>query len=326
MTLQTYDWEAPLLSLAVGQKRPLTPPQHPMTNLQQHLDEAYQYCEQLTASHSKSFYLASRLLPLEKRRAIRALYAFCRTADDIVDAAEAGLPPDHTLQRLENWRQRSLNGRSPHEDPVALAWHDTCCTFHVPQLYAHQLIDGVARDLAQTRYQTFADLAAYSYGVASTVGLMSMHIVGFQNEAAIPYAIRLGVALQITNILRDVAEDWRRGRLYLPLDELHAFNLSEADIAAGRVTDDWRAFMQFQIERNRRLYTEAQPGIEMLSADGRIAIAAAADLYAAILNDIEAHDYDVFSRRAHVNRWGKARRIPALWWRNKVRPMWPTWQ
>jgi 15-cis-phytoene synthase len=325
MTLQTYDWEVPLLSLAVGQKRPLSH-HHLPANTQPNLADAYQYCEQLTASHSKSFYLASRLLPANKRQAIRALYAFCRTADDIVDAAEAGLPSEHVSQRLELWRQMALNGRSSQEDPVALAWRDTCCNFHVPQLYAHQLIDGVARDLAQTRYQTFADLAAYSYGVASTVGLMSMHIVGFQNEASISYAIRLGVALQLTNILRDVAEDWRRGRLYLPLDELHAFGLSEADIAAGVVTGHWRAFMKFQIARNRRLYDEARPGIEMLSADGRIAIAAAADLYAAILNDIEAHDYDVFSRRAHVNKWGKARRIPALWWNNKIRPMWPTWQ
>jgi len=151
--------------------------------------------------------------------------------------------------------------------------------------------------------------------VASTVGLMSMHILGFTGEEAIPYAVKLGVALQITNILRDVGEDWRAGRVYLPAEELAAYGLSEEDVAAGRVDDRWRKFMRFQIDRNRRLYAEAWPGVPMLSKDGRLAVTAAADFYRAILGDIEAHDYDVFHRRAHVSSWGKLRRLPGLWWR-----------
>jgi phytoene synthase len=142
---------------------------------------------------------------------------------------------------------------------------------------------------------------------------MSMHIIGYGGSEAIPYAIKLGLALQMTNILRDVAEDWQRGRVYLPQDELVAFGLTEGTIADGHVTERWRQFMRFQIERNRRLYAEAWPGIEMLNRDGRFAIAAAAGLYGAILEDIERHDYDVFSRRAHINRWGKLRRLPGLW-------------
>ena len=176
----------------------------------------------------------------------------------------------------------------------------------------------MARDLRQNRYETFAELAEYSYGVASTVGLISMHIIGFETREAIPYAIRLGVALQLTNILRDVAEDWQRGRLYLPLEELAAFDLRPADIAAGRVTEQWRHFMQFQISRTRRLYAEARPGIQMLNRDGQFAIAAAADFYAAILNDIEKYDYDVFSRRAYVSGRGKLRLLPSIWWRTHV--------
>ena len=144
-------------------------------------------------------------------------------------------------------------------------------------------IDGVARDLDQARYATFDDLTAYAYGVASTVGLMSMRIIGYRSAAAIPYAIKLGVALQLTNILRDVGEDWRAGRVYLPADELAAFGLSEEDVARGQVDDRWRDFMRFQIERNRRLYAEAWPGIELLNEDGRFAIAAAGDLYRRIL-------------------------------------------
>ena len=316
----TYEWEQPLLSLALNQKMLFADDAH-LINPNKHLsidesqdalDWAYQYCEQLTAWHSKSFFMASRLLPTEKRKAVRALYAFCRTTDDIVDN-----PSGNVEKQLKLWRSRTLSHQPQVNDLVPMAWADAVNRFNIPSIYAHQLIDGVARDLHQTRYQTFAELAEYSYGVASTVGLMSMHIIGFENEAAIPYAIRLGVALQITNILRDVAEDWQRGRVYLPQEDLARFGLSEADILAGVVTEKWREFMRFQIDRNRRLYAEAWPGIGMLSTDGRIAIAAASDLYLAILNDIEKHDYDVFSRRAHINKWGKLSRMPGLWWRTR---------
>ena len=169
------------------------------------------------------------------------------------------------------------------------------------------------QDLQVKRYATFEELAAYCYGVASTVGLMVMHIVGFSSPEAIPYAVKLGVALQLTNILRDVGEDWRAGRLYLPSDEMAAYELDESDIEASCVDARWRRFMRFQIDRNRRLYREALPGISMLSRDSRLAVAAAADLYQAILLDIEQHDMDVFNRRAHISTWDKARRLAALW-------------
>ncbi|MBD3183007.1 phytoene/squalene synthase family protein, partial [Candidatus Poribacteria bacterium] len=183
--------------------------------------------------------------------------------------------------------------------------------------YAQQLIDGVARDLVLTRYSNFEELTEYCYGVASTVGLMVMYIIGFTGSEAIPYAIKLGVALQINNILRDVGEDWQNGRLYLPQDELSDFGLTENDIAAGKVDQRWREFMKFQINRNRQLYDEAIPGIGMLDADGRFSISAAAELYRGILEDIEANDYDVFNRRAYVSNWGKIRRLPGIWWRSK---------
>ena len=146
---------------------------------------------------------------------------------------------------------------------------------------------------------------------------MSMHIIGLESEEAVRYAIKLGVALQLTNILRDVAEDWQRGRLYLPLDELKEFGLSEADIEAGLVDDRWRNFMKFQIARARQIYDEAWPGIQTLDAGGRFSIAAAATFYRAILDDIKAHDYNVFTRRAYVGKWGKLRRLPFIWWTSK---------
>ena len=276
------------------------------------LERAYAHCTSVTALHSRSFYLATGLLPADKRRAIRALYAFCRVTDNIVDCPEGDVE-----RSLAIWRDKALSPQPAPNDLVATAWGDIRLRYRVPQRYAEQLIEGVARDLRQKRYATFEDLATYAYGVASTVGLMGMHIIGFSSMEAIPYAIKLGVALQMTNVLRDVGEDWRAGRVYLPSEELAEFGLAEADLAAGKVDHRWRALMRFQIARNRRLYAEAWPGITLLDRDGRSAVAAAGEFYRALLADIEAHDYDVFSRRAHVSGWGKLRRLSGIWWRNR---------
>lgn len=307
--IRTPPWEVRLLSVAHEAFNSPTPRHTPCDAAV--LEDAYALCEQITLQHSKTFYVASALLPPAKRRAVRALYAFCRVTDDLVDQAPAGTSRDDALRA---WQETVFADHPAHDQPVALAWADTRARFHIPHGYALQLIEGCARDIRQTRYETFDDLAEYSYGVASTVGLMAMHIVGFAGAEAIPYAVRLGVALQITNILRDVGEDWRNGRLYLPREELREFNLTEADIARGVVTPAWREFMRFQIERNRRLYAESIGGVALLNANGRLAIAAAARLYEAILKDIEAHDYDVFSRRARISTVGKLRRLPGIWW------------
>lgn len=307
-TVPAYTWEDTLRSLAeeaevaVGAVRPS--PAYDQSVLR----HAYAACDRLTATHSRTFYLASGLLSPAKRCAIRALYSFCRRADNIVD----GGTPDAAGQ-LDAWRTQATIAAPPCDDLVAVAWSDTRRRYGIPPRYADQLIDGIACDLTCRRYATFNDLAAYAYGVASTVGLMSLHIIGYTSADAIPYAIKLGIALQLTNILRDVREDWTLGRIYLPLDELVAYRLTQADLATGRVDARWRAFMGFQIARARRLYAEAWPGIALLHHDGRFAIAAAGGLYRAILDGIERHDYDVFHRRAHVSAAGKLRRLPGLW-------------
>ncbi len=309
--LYTPAWERNLLSRAY-EARHFAAAAYGTTAQGELLARAFAYCDSVASTCSRSFYLATSLLPASKKSAVRALYAFCRVTDNIVDS------PDGDPQKsLAIWRRQALSPAPSLDNPVALAWAETRRRYRIPQRYAEQLIEGVARDLTQKRYRTFDDVAAYAYGVASTVGLMSMHIIGFSGLKAIPYAIKLGVALQVTNILRDVAEDWRMGRLYLPLDEMAAYGLDEDDIAAGRVDERWRRFMRFQIARNRRLYAEAWPGIAMLNRDGRLAVAAAGELYRAILSDIQAHDYDVFHRRAHVNVWGKLNRLPGIWWRNR---------
>jgi 15-cis-phytoene synthase len=309
MGAQIRAWEYAVLTQAyAASKTPTTAA--PATIDGAVFDEAYSYCTQLTRASSRTFYFASRLLPGRKRRAVRALYAFCRATDDMIDQA---MCPEDARHLLNDWRERVARPPNAY-DPILLAWADTKARYRIPHGYEAQLIEGIARDMRQQRYVTFAELAEYCYGVASTVGLMVMHIVDFRSEDALPYAVKLGIALQLTNILRDVAVDWRVGRLYLPLDELAAFGLSEADVARGVVDDRWRAFMRYQIERTRALYAEAEPGIALLDAEGRFAIAAAAELYRAILGDIESHNYDVFHRRAHVGAWGKLRRIPGVWW------------
>jgi len=312
LSRQTAPWENRLLALAHEGLESHTAPE-PIDADEEILRQAYRYCEQITREHSRTFFMASQLLPVEKRQAVRALYAFCRISDDMIDRS-----PGDVEASLQEWRCISLAPYSSHDNLVALAWADTRARFHIPRRYAEQLIDGVARDLNQKRYTTFDELSAYCYGVASTVGLMAMHIIGFNGREAIPYALKLGIALQLTNILRDVAEDWQAGRLYLPLDELDAYGISEEDIAAGTVDGRWQAFMAYQIERNRKLYAEAADGIAMLNADGRFAIAAASELYQAILKDIEDHDGDVFSRRAYVSSWGKLRRLPGIWWHSRA--------
>ncbi len=313
MSLVQQSWENRLLLWAEEALNTQSP--HTMLDVDSSLlAAAYHHCDTVTKFHSRTFYMASSLLPEDKRRAARALYAFCRVTDDIIDRPE---DPSARQQKLEEWR-RIVSAQNPPEDElVALAWADTRRRFNIPQGYCDQLIEGVASDLTKTCYENFDALAEYSYGVASTVGLMAMHIIGFRAENALPYAVKLGVALQVTNILRDVAEDYRCGRLYLPQDELKAFGICESDIAQGRVTPQWREFMRFQIDRNRKLYEDSWQGIALLNPDGRLAISAAADLYKAILRDIENNHYDVFSRRAHVSLVGKLARMPRIWWRSK---------
>lgn len=311
MTVDAASWEHSLLQRAQHALDNRTP-NAPINVERTLLEQAYERCAALTSKHSRTFYMASSLLPVEQRQAARALYSFCRVSDDLVDRGSGD-----RLHKLLQWRAESLSPNPSPDNPVALAWTDTRSRYTIPRQYAEQLLDGVALDLTQNRFETFDDLAHYCYGVASTVGLMTMHIVGYHGEAAIPYAIKLGVALQLTNILRDVGEDWANGRFYLPQDELADFGLTEADVAQSVVDDRWRAFMKFQIARTRRLYREALPGVAMLGKSGRFAIAAAAELYQAILKDIEAHDYDVFNRRAHVNGWQKLLRLPGIWWRSR---------
>jgi len=303
------EWEDRLTAEAMSALRgPTQPPA--MSAAADDLASAFSACRRITIEHSRTFFLASALLPEPKRRAVRVLYAFCRCTDDIVDAQR-----DDPVEMMRRWTAAATSPEPPADQPVLVAWAHVRAQYGIPDALAMTVIESVSRDLHQTRYSGFDDLVDYCYGVASAVGLMSMRIIGFQTDTAVPYAIRLGIAMQMTNILRDVAEDYALGRIYLPQDELARHGIDETHIAQGIVNDDWRRFMRFQIERTRDLYADAWPGIPMLSPDGQFAIAAASELYAGILGEIERLDYDVFSRRAHVSRLTKLSRLPGIYLR-----------
>lgn len=302
-------WEQELLRLAldVSEHEPLPP-------LSLIAEQGYALAEQVTRENSKSFYTASALLPQTKKRAVRVLYAFCRVTDDLVDKVGG-----NAAHNLAAWRGRALATHPPLDDVLLHAWYGVRARYHIPTTYVRQLIDGIGLDLTQKRYATFEELTKYCYGVASTVGLMAMRIIGSRDHrddyiAAIPYAVKLGVALQLTNILRDIGEDFRQGRVYLPQEDLARFGYTETDLARGVIDARFRDLMDFEIARAKKLYTEAWDGIQMLSPDGRLAIAAAADLYRGILDKIVANGYDVFESRAHLSAAEKVARLPRLWW------------
>ncbi|HUQ49047.1 MAG TPA: phytoene/squalene synthase family protein [Gemmatimonadaceae bacterium] len=275
-------------------------------------------CEKIVRRHARTFTLASYFLPPRKRRAAFAFYAFCREADDIVDSA-GFVDRKIVARKLQSYRRdltEALEGRP--RGPVFREVLRGVREFSIPSDTLFELLDGVARDLDPERYETWEDLQRYCEGVASTAGVMCAHVFGVpggarQLDIAIGHARTLGVAMQLTNILRDVGEDARNGRCYLPEAELRRFAIERAEVLENRALAGdprWNRLMTFQIARARTLYENALPGISMLSADSQRCAAACAIGYAAILDALEQINYDSVSTRASV---GKLARIGILW-------------
>ena len=260
--------------------------------------------EKVIRKHSKTFLFSTGLLPRDARRAIRSLYGFCRATDDLVDRTDA------SQLDVERWRDQLNLPLSEQTNPILMMWSMVRDSYQVNRRYENELIDGVALDLTRKTYDTWEELARYCYHVASTVGLLSIPIIGLAEGAshadALPFAINLGIALQLTNILRDIGEDLDRGRVYLPLEDLHRFNLRLEDIHHRRVDDRFRGLMRFEIERANTLYQSSLPGIRFL------AVGSAALLYRAILDEIEKMDFNVFQFRAHTTGWQKIAMMPKI--------------
>ncbi len=268
------------------------------------IDAAYNACRDITRTASKTFYLASLFLAAEKRRAVWAVYAFCRTADDLVDT---GAPARERLARLAELESKLIAAaHGTPTDPFFLAYADAAQRYAIPIQPALDLLRGARTDVTVRRYATYDELCEYCYLVASTVGLLVSPILGYASPEALPFGVTLGRAMQLTNILRDVGEDARMGRIYLPTEDLNRFGYDESEIFAGVVDERFIALMKFEIARVRELYAQALPGIAMLSSESRYTVRLALSLYRGILRAIELNGYDVFRRRAYVPLRSKA--------------------
>ena len=239
-------------------------------------------------------------MPPHRRKDIWAVYAFCRHADDLVDRPDR---PDHAMmtEMLDNWEDELSNPRHP----IMVAFADVRRRHAVDDAPARALLEGIRCDLNHVAYPTWEALRRYCYLVAGTVGELIAPVLGCRDHRALAQAAELGIAMQLTNILRDIAEDAASGRLYLPLDELHDFGCDPSLIMRGEIPSGFEAFMAFQIRRARGLYKDALPGTRVLSPSGRIATLVAANLYAGILDEIEHAPLSVLEHRAHVARGRK---------------------
>lgn len=270
------------------------------------LEQAYQAAKLATRKHATSFYFASHVLPPSKRRHAYAVYSFCRYLDDVVDLAGGGPSLLAALESLREFVERVFSGQSDSQDfehhPWLPAFIQTVQTCNICESFFLDLLEGVEMDQGSVRIQNREELNDYCYHVAGVVGLMMTRVFGLQDQEYEAQAIALGQAMQLTNILRDVAEDLERDRIYLPADELSRYHLSRRELKEGRVTPAWRDFMRFQIHLARQTYLQAESGIAHLPNDGsQLATWLMREIYAGILDEIERFDYDIFHRRVHTS-------------------------
>jgi phytoene synthase len=262
------------------------------------------YCEQKAARSGSSFYYAFRLLPPHRRRAIIALYAFCREVDDVVDEVA---DPGVARLKLAWWRTEIaavFSGTPQH--PIAQALQNVVAEFRLPQEHFQAVIDGMVMDLDQNRYLDFTALERYCHHVAGVVGLLSAEIFGYSDPATRDYARDLGIAFQLTNIVRDVGEDARRGRIYLPQDELASFGVKEADVLQRRITPAFTALMAYQVARARSWHTRALAKLPRCDRRAQRPGLIMAAIYRRLLDQIERDGFRVLDQRIALTPLAKA--------------------
>ena len=266
------------------------------------LASSYEVCRRLNRAHGRTYYFATQFLPAATRRHVYALYGFARYADDLVDHLDLGWDVRQRRTAFEGWAGGFLDGLETGRsaDPVLAAVVQTVNDLGISRDDLHAFLRSMAMDLAVTRYATFEDLYEYVYGSAGVIGAMMLPVLGSDHPQARDRAIDLGIAFQLTNFLRDIGEDWDRGRIYLPLEDLDRFGVTEMDFRVRHITPGLRRLLAFEVTRTRELYRRAEAGWAMLAPSSRACVRIAHRLYAQILDRIEAADYDVFSRRAAV--------------------------
>lgn len=267
------------------------------------LPESYELCRQVQRAHSRTYYFSTQLFPPAVRPHVHALYAFMRYADELVDNPhETGLEEQHTaLEAFEAETAAAIAGEAV-GNPVLHAFSNTVRVHGIEPGTVRAFMKSMKMDTHVFRYPTYEDLEEYTYGSAAVVGLMMCRVAGVTDEAANVHAEALGVAMQLSNFFRDIKEDWNRGRIYLPLEDLERFGYTEQDLGEGIVDERFAALMRFEIRRARKLYELADEGIDYIPQGRRYPVMVARELYAAILDRIEAQNYDVFSRRAETTR------------------------
>jgi len=261
------------------------------------LEESYQYCRQVARTRAKNFYYSFVLLSREQRNAICAVYTFMRHCDDLSDEAGAN------RAALDAWRKALDDALVDRSDahPLLPAFHDTVSRYRIPARYFHEMIDGVSSDLEPRRFETFEELYRYCYQVASTAGVSTIHVLGFESPDALPLAEKCGIAFQLTNILRDIREDAARGRIYLPVEDLVRFRVREEDICSGLRTPEFIDLMDFEAGRARDYYKESRPLLRLINKRGRASLGALIAIYSRLLDRIERSNYDVFARRISLS-------------------------
>ena len=271
--------------------------------LEPELRASYLECKRLNSLHGKTYYLATLLLPPEKRPFVHALYGFARYADEIVDDLASTLSTSEKEVALRNWSEQLLSdlvsGKS--SDHIGAALVDTVNRFNIPIDHFRAFLHSMAMDISVSRYESYSDLMEYVYGSAAVIGLEMVPILGALSEDAYPAAEKLGIAFQLANFIRDVGEDLDRGRIYLPLDELRSFNVTEEMLHERVLTPEIKAALTFNIDRVRQLQREAKPGIALLAPESRACIEAASELYCGIVDEVEKIDYQIFKRRAKTS-------------------------
>ena len=289
-----------------------TPTRTASSALREALAEAYAECRRVTRREARNFYFAFLTLPAKQRRAIYVAYTFCRHCDDSVDAEGTHA---EKLRRIEDLRSRLTQAYAGNADqPLFIGLCDVAETYSIPEQYYQEVLNGVESDLVKTRYADFEELRAYCYQVASVVGLICIHIFGYRGgEEAHRGAIDLGLAMQLTNICRDVREDWEFGRVYLPQDELQRFGVTEADLGNRAVTEGFADLMQFQIDRAREYFASGRRLLPCLSPRSRACPAALGLIYGGVLNKIEAAGYDVFRERIGLSKAAKLGLMARAW-------------
>lgn len=292
----------------------------PALPTEQQLDDAYEACEKLTRDSMSNFYYAFLSLPIEQRRAIYATYAFFRLCDDVVDEVdeqERTSDPATELAEVKRQLGEAFDGKLT--GPIWTALADSQRRFSIPPEHYVAVIEGCEMDVTKSRYANFEELIEYCNKVASAVGLVCIEVCGYDDDAAVQHAIDLGIAMQLTNITRDVAEDAAIGRIYLPQDEIERFGYSEQELIDGVLNDNLRSLIKFQVERARSYFERGNRLFPLLDRRSRACPQGMAEAYMSILDKIEASNYDVMAGKVQLGRWTKFTLAAKLWMRSRLR-------